>query len=434
MNNEREMKYFTKDSLISETKKQKILLKTKELIERNINMMKDNPNSPEGMKYFYESAKYFNNRANEIKNFKDTGGNVIGTFCLFVPLELIYAAGAIPIRLCSGFYETTQPANQILSDGGLCPLVKSIIGVKMLEISPYFEQCDVVISPITCDAKTKMGELLEDYLPVWKLIVPNIKDNKFAKKLWFNEINDLKHKIERLTGNKISKKKLKEAILMFQKVQTQFRRLYNIRKSESQSLSGRDALLVVQTLFYDDLHRWMTKTKELCDELEKKEANTNINSPGSDDIRILLCGSPIIWPNWKILNLVEDSGATIVCDEQCSSTRFLYDPIVVDEWTKSGMLTAMAERYLLPCTCPCFVPNDNRTDRILQLIKEFKVEGVVYHLLHGCHLYNIESTRIEKILKKENIPMLRLESEYDLGDLGQLKTRVEAFMEMIRDR
>jgi benzoyl-CoA reductase/2-hydroxyglutaryl-CoA dehydratase subunit BcrC/BadD/HgdB len=95
------------------------------------------------------------------------------------------------------------------------------------------------------------------------------------------------------------------------------------------------------------------------------------------------------------------------------------------------MMSAIAERYLYPCTCPCFTPNDERTDIILRRIEEYNVDGLVYHILKGCHLNNLEYARLKMVLARKNIPVLRLESEYDMGDVGQLKIRVEAFLEMI---
>ncbi|HAW49826.1 TPA: hypothetical protein DCX16_02605 [bacterium] len=140
----------------------------------------------------------------------------------------------------------------------------------------------------------------------------------------------------------------------------------------------------------------------------------------------------MIWPNYKLLNIIEESGATVIADELCSGTRMLYDPVEVDEWTEKAMITGIAYRYLLPSTCPCFTESNDRMDRILDLLNEFNVEGVIYHSLRLCQLYDIEFYRVKQVLKDKDIPLLNIHTDYSLEDTEQIKTRIEAFLEMIR--
>ena len=142
----------------------------------------------------------------------------------------------------------------------------------------------------------------------------------------------------------------------------------------------------------------------------------------------------MIYPNFKIPSLVEESGGLIVSDELCSGHRIMSDPVMLDERSMSEMLLALAERYFFPCTCPCFSPNDDRIRRMKESIQLFGVEGVVFHTLRGCHLNNLEATKIEMKLREAEIPMIKLESEYDDGDVEQVRTRIEAFVEMIKTR
>jgi benzoyl-CoA reductase/2-hydroxyglutaryl-CoA dehydratase subunit BcrC/BadD/HgdB len=146
----------------------------------------------------------------------------------------------------------------------------------------------------------------------------------------------------------------------------------------------------------------------------------------------MLAGSPINWPNWKIPDLIEESGGIIVTDELCSATRVLSSPVVVDEYTVKGMKEAVSERYLYPCTCPCFSPNIERDDNLLNRIKEYRIDGVIFHVLKGCHLNALDATRIKAILEDAGVPMYTIESEYEMGDAGQIKLRFEAFLEMVR--
>ena len=154
----------------------------------------------------------------------------------------------------------------------------------------------------------------------------------------------------------------------------------------------------------------------------------------------MVTGTPMIWPdNWKIPNLIEESNpqGVIVVDELCSGDRLLYDPVGVDEWTMSDMIDAVADRYTLASTCPCFTSEHGNEDRInwlLDRIKEYRVDGVIYYVLRGCILYAMEYARIKRILDRMNVPIYYLDTEYTREDVGQMKTRVEAFLEMLETR
>ena len=96
------------------------------------------------------------------------------------------------------------------------------------------------------------------------------------------------------------------------------------------------------------------------------------------------------------------------------------------------MMRALAGRYIRPCTCPVFVDNRQRIYRIRQMIKEHKVQGVVYHVLRGCLVYDYEYQILEEELAKYDIPVIRVESDYNEEDVEQLRIRIEAFIELIK--
>jgi benzoyl-CoA reductase/2-hydroxyglutaryl-CoA dehydratase subunit BcrC/BadD/HgdB len=248
----------------------------------------------------------------------------------------------------------------------------------------------------------------------------------------------VKKKIEGLTGVKITAKRLRAAIELRQKASLAFRRLQDIRKG-SPVIMGRDAMLVNQTATWDDTKRWTEKTMMLCDELERRvKQKMWACSPSSP--RVMITGTPMFWPdNWKIPHLVEEAKpqGLIAADELCSGDRILYDPVGVDEWTENDMLNAIAEKYLMTSTCPCFTSADGNEDRInwlLDKMKEFKIDGVIYYTIRGCMLYAMEYARVKRILDKMNMPIYYLDTEYTREDVGQIKTRIEAFMEMLDTR
>ena len=405
-----------------------------ENIER---MKKADPKRPEAMKYFDEISNLFGKRQEEIQAEKEKGKKVIGYMCLFAPTELILAADAIPVRVNSGWYDTSKLGDRVVPVE-VCPVIRSTIGAKMIELSPFLEQSDALISVLTCDAMTKLGEILSDYKTIWGMNVPHIKDSTQSLRFWNDEIKQMKTQIEQFTGNKITRKKLKETIEMSHRATKAFRRLQQLRKG-SPVIMGRDAMLVNQTFVWDDKRRWTEKTEALCNELEQRVQRKDwVCAP--DTPRVMITGTPMFWPdNWKLPSLVEEANpqGIIVADEQCSGERILNDPVGVDEWSMDDMLNAIGERYLMASTCPCFTSKDGNEDRInwlLNKVKEWNVQGVIYYVVRGCMLYAMEYTRVKKALDKINIPVYYLDTEYTREDVGQMKTRVEAFLEMLTAR
>lgn len=408
------------------------------IIAENIaKMEKADPERPAAMKYFDEISNFFGRREKEIQAEKAKGTKVIGYFCIFAPVELILAADAIPVRVNSGWYDTAKLGDRIVPVE-VCPIIRSTIGAKMIGLSPYLELSDAVISTLTCDGMTKLSEILSDTTLIWTMNPPRIKDSPQSLHLWKEEIKSIKGQIEKLTGNKITSKKLREAIETMQKASKAFRRLQDLRRGNP-VIMGRDAMLVNQMAMWDDIKRWTEKTEALCDELEKRKQEKKWALP-LDTPRVVITGTPMFWPdNWKLPTLIEEATpkGILVGDELCSSDRILYDPVGIDEWTMDDMLNGIAERYLMASTCPCFTSKDGNEDRInwlINKIKENKADGVIYYVVRGCMLYAMEYSRVKRALDKLNIPVYYLDTEYTREDVGQMKTRVEAFLEMLTAR
>ena len=380
-----------------------------------------------GMDYFYKAAKgLYDERVKEIESLKASGTKIVGVLCNFVPEELVYAAGAVPIRICAGLQDTILTSEEILPRN-FCPLIKSSLGFA-LERSPHFELADVIIIPTTCDGKKKLSEILGTMKPTWTLEVPHTMETPQARELWLTELGLLRTQLEKLTGKRIQKKRLRREIEKANAKRAALRRFYELRKRAPPPIWGRDALLVTNLCFFDDSERWTRHVEQLCDELEKKGPVTDGSNP-----RIFLTGCPTVVPTWKIPLLLEESGGIIVGDDICPGSKGLWDPVEVSHWGWSDMLIGLADRYLMN-TCACFTPNMARMDRLLRYLADFNVEGVIYYTLMACHIYGMEIYRIENALKKKNIPLLKIETDYSQEDVEQIRTRMEAFIEMISAR
>jgi benzoyl-CoA reductase/2-hydroxyglutaryl-CoA dehydratase subunit BcrC/BadD/HgdB len=384
---------------------------------------------PEGMAFYdFVVGDIHGIRVNELREHAKNGGKVVATYCVFVPEELVWAAGGIPVGLCAGT-QFSVPAAETVLPRNTCALIKSSFGFKLGRVCPYVQASHLIVGETTCDGKKKMFEILNQYQPVYVMEVPNKKTPQ-SRELWQAEVRDFKNVIEELTGNKITADNLSAAIKLVNDRRRALQRLYNLRKVSPAPISGKDALLATQVSFYDDAKRDTQMLNALCDELDKRVAVGRGVVPKNAP-RILISGSPMAIPNWKLHHIVESAGAIVVCEESCTGTRFFSDLVSETKATLDEELQAVADRYM-NIHCACFTPNDERMDDVVRLAEEYKIDGVIHYNLQFCHTYANEAVRMEERLEKEGLPLLRIETDYSDEDSGQLKTRIEAFLEMIK--
>jgi len=382
-------------------------------------------NRPEGMNYFnFVVAEVHGLRIQELDEHKKDGGKVVGTFCVFVPDEIILAAKAISVGLCAGsqFWiedgETVMPRN-------LCPLIKAFMGAKVGGTCPYFNSCDIVIGETTCDGKKKAWEILDEYVPVHVMDLPQMKRAKDYK-MWEEEIKLFIEKVEEITGNKVTVESLKEGIGIVNAKRRALKRLYDLRKLKPSPISGLDALLISQIAFYDNPLRFTEMLNALCDELDERVKTMQPDTRK----RIMITGTPMAVPNWKLHSIIEGLDAQIVVEETCTGTRYFENEVSEEGDTLEDLIKNLADRYL-KINCACFTPNDGRVEDIVRYASEYSVDGVIDSNLSFCNTYSVEHGGVDKALKEKAIPVMHIETDYSSEDSGQIKTRVEAFLEMI---
>ncbi|MHC1720576.1 MAG: double-cubane-cluster-containing anaerobic reductase [Clostridiaceae bacterium] len=382
-------------------------------------------NRPEGMNYFnFVVAEVHGLRIQELDNHKKEGGKVVGTFCVFVPDEIILAAKAISVGLCAGSQFWIEDGEKVMPRN-LCPLIKAFMGAKVGGTCPYFNSCDMVIGETTCDGKKKAWEILEDYVPVHVMDLPQMKRSKDIK-MWEEEIKIFTEKIEELTGNKVTVESLKEGIIIANAKRKALKRLYDLRKCKPSPISGLDALLISQIAFYDNPVRFTEMLNALCDELDERVKTQKADTRK----RIMITGTPMAVPNWKLHSIIESLDAQIVVEETCTGTRYFENEVSEEGDTLEDLIKNLADRYM-KINCACFTPNEGRIDDLIRYANEYSVDGVIDSNLSFCHTYSVEHGIVDKKLKEKNIPVMHIETDYSTEDSGQIKTRVEAFLEMI---
>jgi benzoyl-CoA reductase/2-hydroxyglutaryl-CoA dehydratase subunit BcrC/BadD/HgdB len=383
---------------------------------------------PEGMSYFdFVMSEIHGLRIKELVDHRTAGGTVIGTFCLYVPEEIIRALGGVSVGLCAGAEWAYDEAEHLVPRN-TCALIKSALGFKIGKVCPYAESADLVIGETTCDGKKKAYELLGELAPVYVMELPQMK-RPDDKALWRAEIDRLVTKLEEVTGRTLEYEALRHATREVNDKRRALQRLNAARKASPAPISGKDALLAVQVAFYDDVPRFTQMVNAIADELEQRVAD-GVGAAPAGAPRILVTGTPMSIPNWKVHDLIEKAGGVVVGEEMCTGSRY-YDKLVDESpETVDGLLDAIAEKYL-DIDCACFTPNEGRIDNVLRLANDLKVDGIVHASLQFCAPYQIEATSVERAAKSAGRPILRVDTDYSMEDVAQLGTRIEAFLEML---
>lgn len=359
------------------------------------------------------------------KKFKDQNRPMIGTFCTFMPQEIPLAIGAATVSLCATSDETIGEAEKDLPRN-LCPLIKSSYGFGKTDKCPYFYFSDLVVGETTCDGKRKMFEMMGDFKPVHVMQLPQNPTNKYAKSMWRDEIITLKENIEKQFNQTITEDKIRETIVLKNRERQALKDFYALGKLNPPAISGVDMLKVLYgTTFKFEKEDTINELRELTTRITEEY---NAGKTLEKKPRILLTGCPIGGVTEKVVKAIEDNGATVVFYENCMGAKAVED--LVDE-SIEDVYEALAEKYL-NIGCSCMSPNDNRYKLIDRSMDEYQVDAVVEVVLQACHTYAIESHQIKKFVNEEkNKPYISVETDYSTSDIGQLNTRLAAFIEML---
>jgi benzoyl-CoA reductase/2-hydroxyglutaryl-CoA dehydratase subunit BcrC/BadD/HgdB len=387
-------------------------------------------NRPIGMGYFdFVISGVHGRRIQELLDEKEAGRKVIGSYCVFVPEEIALAGNATMVGLCAGADFAMEEVEKVLPRN-TCALIKSTFGFKLGKVCPYLEASDMIVGENTCDGKKKAYEILGSLVNnLYVMDLPQVKSGQ-GRVLLKAEYLRFKAAVEELTGVTIDALRLKQAIETVNNKRSALQRLSRLRQADPAPISGLDALLANQVAFYDNPQRFTDSVSKICDELETRLALRKGAFPARTP-RILMSGCPMAVPNWKLPWMVETSGAVIVGEESCVGERGTRNLVNNSGDTIDELMDAIVDRYF-QVDCAIFTPNPDRLNHIQEMVETYKADGVIHYGLQFCQPYLMEAIPVAKALEEKNIPTLRIETDYSMEDIGQLKTRVEAFIEMLK--
>jgi benzoyl-CoA reductase/2-hydroxyglutaryl-CoA dehydratase subunit BcrC/BadD/HgdB len=386
---------------------------------------------PEAMGYFdFVMGEIHGLRVQELVDARAAGRIVVGTFCVFVPEELVLAVGGVCVGLCAGADFGTEAAERYLPRN-TCALIKSFFGFTLEKVCPYISACDLVVGENTCDGKKKAYETFKDLVDreFMALDMPNTKSAE-GRAVLTQSYLDFAARLESLSGVTITAENLTAGIEQVNAKRRAMHRLARLRQADPAPISGLDALLANQVFFYDDPERFTASVHKLCDELEERvEQKRGVAPAGA--IRIVISGCPMAVPNWKLPAIVESTGAVIVGEESCIGERGTQNLVDGSSDTVPELIEALVDRYL-GIDCAVFTPNPTRGPHTLQIAKDARADGVIHYALQFCAPYQMEAPLLEREVEKGGVPVLRIDTDYSTEDVEQLRTRVEAFVEQLR--
>lgn len=363
----------------------------------------------------YEGASALSREA--VAQWKARGGKVVGWVCIYAPEEVLHAAGILPMRIM-GSPEPHSIADAYLQSN-MCPFVRSCFSEGMLKEYDYL---DGILSSHTCDAMVKLFDTWRTFIgaPFAFLIDQPHTINRFAYDYHMGEMKRLVREVEGFAGVAITNDALRASIQVYNENRRLLKELYGLRKSDSPPVIGSKVHDVVRAGMILPKEQHNLLLRELLAELAGSPA------PAARGPRLMISGSCVDTPIFP--KIVEESGGQLVVDDLCFGSRYFWSLVEED----GDPLEALSRRYMDKAHCACIpVPRDSRYDFMRQLIADYRVQGVIFYGQKFCDPYAYDFPEHKPRLERDGIPVLQLEVEHASVGAGQLKTRVQAFVEMM---
>jgi benzoyl-CoA reductase/2-hydroxyglutaryl-CoA dehydratase subunit BcrC/BadD/HgdB len=355
---------------------------------------------------------------------------LVGIMCEYTPREIILAAGAWPVCLCGGSAKTIPAAEQHLP-ANLCPLIKSTFGYCVQQTNPFLKWASLVVAETTCDGKKKMFELMGQYKAIYVLELPQKPEDPDALVHWIAEVRKLKEYLEDRFQVQLTREKLQAAIQLMNHERALRRRLAQFMTADPPPLSGRQLLDFKSIIsgIPEDLCQY-EKAIAWLEHGARWHRPASI-TPAVKSPRVLLTGVPLAHGAERVLDLIENSGAVVVCMENCTGLK----PILEDIAPEDGdPIAAIARKYFhLPCSVMTL--NQRRLEVLRDLAAQYRVDCVIELVWHACLTYDVESFRVREFVERDlHLPYLKLNTDYSPSDSARLKLHIEALLETVRSR
>lgn len=353
------------------------------------------------------------------------GQKKAGYLCSYTPVEIIQAAGVAPIRLFKSGSSQVVASGEQITQSVFCDFSKSILGA-FKEEDPLYTSLDKVYTFYTCDCIKMVGEAIRDFfIPSDVFNLPRLRHNKISRDYYRSEILYFKKDLEQLSGHAIAEEEVRRQIKLYNQVRILLKKISALRQRNNPPLTGKDFLDLVKGYYYLSPEELLGRYQNIYDQLLK------VSDEGEKRIRLMISGGIIADGDRRLLELIEDEiGARVVVEDHCTGLRSI-DYLIEEE---GDPYQALANGYLDKEPCARMKPLQERVDLSGQLAVDYRVDGILYVYLKFCPCYGQTKHDFFKHFQKVGVPILEIPIDYSKSDQGQLKTRLEAFIEVLGEK
>jgi benzoyl-CoA reductase/2-hydroxyglutaryl-CoA dehydratase subunit BcrC/BadD/HgdB len=348
----------------------------------------------------------------------------VGYICNYTPLELLSAAGVRHSRLLKAGSAKTVSAGELFTQSVFCDFTKSCIGFFQ-ENDPFYKSFDKVYNFHTCATMKRASEVIEQFVPTKLLNLPKLRSSRDARNFFREEIINFKDDLGQLTGQPVQDAEVRRQIALYNRARSLLKQISECRKRSNPAITGTEYLDLVRGYYYLPPEKLIKSLEQVYRHLKGMPA------PAGNPLRLMISGSIMADGDRRLLGIVEgELGARVVIEDHCAGTRPFYHSIV----ETGDPYLALANGYLDQAPCARMKPLDDGIQFSGKLAQEYAVDGVIYVFLKFCACYGVSKKDFVTEFQKKGLPVMELSSDYSESDLGQLKTRIEAFIEVLNEK
>lgn len=354
---------------------------------------------------------------------KHPGGKILGCFCTYVPEEIPYAAGVLPVRVLGSHEIEDYTAPHLF--GMFCPFCRDVLAQGLQGRYDYLDGiCDANCCMHLLQSFEAWGLNVNPKPKVLRVDTPCTTQNPHVKKYLRGELNSFKKDIEEWTGKDLRDDALDHAIDVYNENRRLMRQIYELRKADHPPISGLESMYMVVSSQFMDKEEHNRILKEALNELRTREPRRETGT------RLMMVGSEN--DDVEFIQMIEQKmtlPATIVIDDHCTGTRYFWNEVIPG----NDRLEVLSSRYIDRIPCPNKDwPGRQRFPHVLQLAKDWRAEGALVIQQKFCDPHELDIPPLREYLGKNGVPTYFLELDVTMPT-GQFSTRVEAFIESLME-
>jgi len=360
--------------------------------------------------------RILSDRHEAARQWKSRNRRVVGWTCTYTPEEVVYAADALPVMIWGSLGETNLADAYMPSNS--CSFARSCFNAALRGDYDYL---DAFVESTSCDNREKTYDMWVNYSRVPSIYLINTPhtNNEHAHQFFYREIVKFREWLERALGTHISDDSLKDAVAVYNENRNLLRKIYDLKARKPPLISGAEFLEIALSGLLMPKAEHNVLMNQFLSEVDHR------SDLPPEGVRLLVSGS--VMDNVELVKLIESVGGTVVADDWCTGSRYFWNNVELND----EPLKAIARRYLDKVSSSFMLMREERFRHVAELARRFEVDGVIMFVIKYCDTHMFDAPHLRDELKAMGLPVLYLEWEHSMSGFAGLKTRIEAFIEMV---